>query len=90
MDLRDTAEGHDAELKTAELGAVLWWGAWLRTRGGSSRGGQEEDDAGWLGDTFFRIHAMMFETMSSLSLLWLAEDMIRQMEAEGVRAERGN
>jgi hypothetical protein len=72
------------EFKTGELGAILWWAGMAEHKATSaiesSREKMERKD--W-DEAFFEIHAGMFDTVSALSLLYVADGMIGRMESEG-------
>jgi hypothetical protein len=81
---REHAEERGPEFKTAELGSVLWWAGLASHKAASaaeSVQGHMERKA-W-DDVFFDVHTLMFDTMSALSLLSVAERMINRMEQDG-------
>jgi hypothetical protein len=87
--LRTTAERHGPAFQTDELGAVLWWAGMASHKATAAMESAHDKMArnAWE-NAFFEIHAMMYDTMSALSLLSVAEGMIQHMETEhtgGVR-----
>jgi hypothetical protein len=88
---RESAERRGPEFQTPELGAVLWWaGMASHKAAAASEGARAKTARNAWEDAFFEIHALMYETMSALSLLAVAEEMIQRMEAEGVSRVRPN
>jgi hypothetical protein len=89
--LRAEAERHGAEFKTSELGAVLWWAGMASHKAISSatssrtKMAANDWDSAW-----FEVHALLFDTMSALSLLSVAENVLHRMELEGLGHVRGN
>jgi hypothetical protein len=89
--LREAAEQRGPAFQTDELGAVLWWAGMASYKATSAaegaRGRMAEQT--W-DDAFFEIHALLHGAISALSLLSVAEGMMRRMEAEGTGRERPN
>ena len=88
---RDTAEKHGPEFQTNELGAILWWAGMAshKARGSVQTIGKKSEQNAW-DDVFLEVHAMMYDTISALSLLSTAERMIQRMETEGTGRDRPN
>ena len=88
---RDTAEKRGPGVQTAELGAVLWWAGMASHKAVAAAEGVRDKMAqdAWE-EAFFEIHALMYDTVSALSLLSVAEGMIQRMETEGSGRERPN
>lgn len=91
LQFRDTAEKHGPEFQTTELGAVLWWAGMAshKARAAAESARDKMARNAW-DDAFFEVHALMYETMSALSLLSVAEGMIQRMETEGMGHVRPN
>lgn len=90
-DLRSQAGRYGPEFKTSELGAVLWWAGMASHKATSAvKNFRAKMDANNWDGAWFEIHALMFDTMSALSLLSVGETMIRRMETEGLGHVRGN
>lgn len=83
--LRTVAQTRGPEFQTSELGAVLWWAGMASHKAmaaaEAARGKMAREV--W-DDAFFEVHALMYDTMSALSLLSLAEAMIQRMERESI------
>ena len=88
---RDTAKKRGPEFQTSELGAVLWWAGMASHKAAAAAEAVRDKMAqnAWE-ETFVEIHALMYDTMSALSLLSVAEGMIQRMEAERIGRERPN
>jgi|GEM_PF-4465102 len=89
--LRHTVETRGPEFQTSELGAVLWWAGMASHKAAAAVEGVRDKMAqdAWE-EAFFEIHALMYDTMSALSLLSVAEGMIQRMETESSDRERPN
>ena len=91
MELRDTAQSRGPAFQTNELGSVLWWaGMALHKAASASQGARDKMARGIWDDAFLEVHASMFETMSGLSLLSTAGEMMLRMENEGTDRPRPN
>ena len=89
--LRDSAERHGPEFQTQELGAVLWWAGMASHKAlAGAEGAREKMARNAWDDAFFEIHALMYDTMSAVSLLSVAEGLIHRMETEGPTRKRPN
>ena len=88
---RDTAEKRGPQFQTSELGAVLWWAGMSSHKAAVAAKGVRDKMAqdAWE-EAFFEVHALMYDTMSALSLLSVAEGMIQRMETESSGRERPN
>ena len=91
IQLRTTAESHGPAFQTSELGAVLWWAGMASHKANAAAKGARDKMArnAWE-DAFLEIHALMFETISAISLLSVAEGMLQHMENEGTDHVRPN
>ena len=91
MQLRETAERRGPAFQTSELGAVLWWAGMASHKATAAAESARAKMArnAWE-DAFFEIHALLYDTISALSLLSVAEGMIRRMETEGSGDARPN
>ena len=78
-EVRSSAEGRGPQFQTTELGAVLWWAgmgahkavtAVPSIRDAMGRGAWD--------DTYFAIHALLYDTISALSLLSVADGVFAQ------------
>lgn len=88
---RVIAEKHGPEFQTSELGATLWWaGMAVHKAVGAAAGSREKLAERAAEDALFEIHALLFDTMSAISLLSVAEGMIEGMEAGIKGRERPN
>jgi hypothetical protein len=89
--LRAGAERRGPEFQTSELGAVLWWAGMASHKAAAAAQGARDKmaRAAWE-DAFYEVHLLLYETMSALSLLSVAEGMIRRMETEGTGRVRPN
>lgn len=85
--LRSSAEQRGPAFQTSELGAILWWAGMAAHKATAAAGTARDQIAGnaWE-DAFFELHALMYETMSALSLLSVAESMMQRMETEPGRS----
>ena len=91
LQLRTTAESHGPAFQTSELGAVLWWAGMASHKAtAAAKGARDKMARNAWEDAFLEIHALMFETISAISLLWVAEGMIQHMESEGTDRVRPN
>jgi hypothetical protein len=90
--MREATEKRGPEWKTTELGATLWWAGMAAHKAtGAVQNVRAKMGRNDWSDVFFEVHAMMHDTASALSLLSVAERMIKRMESEGVAgAERPN
>jgi hypothetical protein len=88
---REMAEKRGPSFQTTDLGAVLWWAGMAAHKASSAAEGARHNVArhAWE-DAFVEIHALLYEAISALSLLGLAEEMILRMDREGVGHERPN
>lgn len=88
---RVTAEKRGPEFQTTQLGAVLWWAGMASHKADAAledaRGEMARND--WQ-DAFIQINLLLYDTVAALSLLSVAEGMIRRMETEGIERERQN
>jgi hypothetical protein len=87
LQLRSSAEERGPAFQTSELGAVLWWAGMASHKAAAAAESAQDRMKGeaWE-EAFFDLHAMMYETMSALSLLSVAESMMQRMETEPGRA----
>jgi hypothetical protein len=91
LELRSKAGSHGPAFQTSELGAVLWWAGMALHKGmGAAEGARDKMDRKVWEDAFLEVHASMYETMSALSLLSVAEGMMLRMETEGTDRPRPN
>jgi hypothetical protein len=89
--LRDTAERGGPGFQTSEMAAVLWWsGMALHKAAAAAEGGQTRMAAGAWDEAFFEIHAQMYETMSAVSLIFIAERLLHHLGTEGIGDARPN
>lgn len=89
--IRTAAERNGPAFQTSELGAVLWWAGMAMHKAvaatESARGTMARN--AWE-DAFIEIHAMLYDTMSALSLISVAEGMIQRMKTESAGDVRPN
>jgi hypothetical protein len=90
--MRGIAEKRGTQFMTTELGATLWWAGMASHKAtGAVQHIREKMGRNAWSDVFFEVHAMMHDTAAALSLLSVAERMIKRMESEGVPgSERPN
>lgn len=88
---RDTVEMRGPAFQTSELGATLWWAGMAAHKAASAAGAARDKMAqnAWE-DAFFEIHALMYDTISAVSLLSVAEGLIQRMETERTNRVRPN
>jgi hypothetical protein len=80
---RELAYRRGPEFQTPELGAILWWaGMASHKAAAATEDSRQKMSTGAWDDAFFTIHSLLYDTMSALSLLSVAEGLIRRMEAE--------
>jgi hypothetical protein len=89
---RQAAEERGPRFQTTELGAVLWWvGLACHKAAGNAENARERMDRKAWDDAFIDVHSLLYETMSALSLLAVAEGMLAEMEeANGETGGRPN
>lgn len=89
--LRAAAEAHGPEFQTSELGAALWWAGMAshKAMGAVPIVREHLSHRAWE-KAFYEVHALMFDVISAISLLALAEGMIHRMEAERRGPDRPN
>lgn len=88
---RSTAEAHGPEFQTTELGAILWWAGMASHKAiGAVAVAREKLSQNAWEKAYYEIHTLMYDTISAISLLAIAEGMIRRMESEGDGRQRPN
>jgi hypothetical protein len=88
---RQWAQGRGPTFQTTELGALLWWAglASHKGAGGVETVRRQIERQAWE-DVFIDLHTLMFDTMSALSLLGVAERVIHRLDADGEGGGRPN
>ncbi|MGH2442654.1 MAG: hypothetical protein ACRDFX_05785 [Chloroflexota bacterium] len=87
---RSTAEQHGPEAQTAELGAILWWAGMASHQAGAALTASRDlmERNAW-DEAFIQINVLMYDTISSLSLLSISEEMVR-LATQSRAGERPN
>ena len=91
MSFRELAHEGGARFQTIELGSVLWWAglASHKAAGGAETVRKQIDQRAWQ-DVFIDLHTLIFDVISALSLLGIAERLISRMEIEDESSGRAN
>jgi len=89
--LRESAQARGPEFRTSELGAVLWWaGMALHKATEAIPAARRKMAQGARFEAFVEVHSLLYDTISGLSLLSVAEGLIHDMEMAGREHERPN
>jgi hypothetical protein len=88
---RELAHERGARFQTIELGSTLWWAglASHKAAGGIERVQKQITRQAWE-DVFIDLHTLIFDVISALSLLGIAEQLVSRMELEAESSGRSN
>jgi hypothetical protein len=88
---RDMAHERGPRFRTVELGSALWWAglASHKAVGGAETVSNQVAQGAWE-DVFIDLHTLIFDVISALSLLGIAERLVTQLELEDESSGRAN